>query len=158
MIGKTINELKVGDSETFSKIISESDIYLFAGVSGDMNPVHINREFAKDTFFKRRVVHGFLVGGLISTVIGTRLPGPGSIYQEQQLKFIKPVYIGDTVTAQVEVIAVNCEKNRITLHTWCVNQDENLVLDGTAKILPPIKSKKSAHRPKVVHIGRENAA
>lgn len=157
MIGKTIEKMNIGDSETFTKTISESDIYLFAGVTGDLNPAHINREFAKDTFFKRRIVHGLLVGGLISTVIGTKLPGPGSIYREQQLKFVAPVHIGDTITAKVEITAINHEKNRITLQTSCFNQNQDMVIDGVAEILPP-KLTKPTIVPSSESIEKVNAA
>ncbi len=137
MIGKTIDELKIGDFETFSKTISEADIRLFAEASGDFNPVHLDPEFAKATLFKKRIAHGFLVGGLISTVIGMKLPGPGTIYREQQLQFRAPVYIGDTVTARVEVTAMDFQKNRVSLNTTCVNQDDVLILSGCAEVHAP---------------------
>ncbi len=95
MIGKTITELKVGEKAEFSKTISESDVYLYAGVTGDLNPAHINEEYAKHTFFKTRIAHGLLSAGLISTVIGNELPGPGSIYIRQELNFLAPVHMGD---------------------------------------------------------------
>ena len=94
MIGKTIEELKVGDTAKFSKTVSESDIYLFAGVTGDLNPAHVNEEYAKDTFFKNRIAHGMLSASFISTVIGTMLPGPGSVYMRQEVNFLAPVKIG----------------------------------------------------------------
>lgn len=141
MIGKTIDQLSIGDTDTFTKTISESDIYLFAGITGDLNPAHINEEYAKNTFFKGRIAHGILIGGLISTVIGTRLPGPGSIYREQQLKFLAPVRINDTVTARVEITEINEDKNLITLRTVCVNQEDTMVVDGHAVIHPPKKPK-----------------
>lgn len=139
MIGKTIDQLAVGDSDQFSKTISESDVYLFAGVTGDLNPAHIDQEYAKNTKFQSRIAHGILVGGLISTVIGMKLPGPGSIYREQQLKFLAPVHIGDTITAKVEVKELITEKNKIILQTTCTNQDDVLVIDGQAIIHPPLK-------------------
>jgi len=137
MIGKTIDKLKIGNSDEFTKTVSESDIYLFAGITGDLNPAHINDAYAKNTFFKERIAHGMLIGGFISTVIGTKLPGPGSIYREQQLKFLSPVHIGDTITARVEIKDIDTEKNRITLQTSCFNQDEIMVVDGKAVIHPP---------------------
>lgn len=137
MIGKTIDQLTIGDSDEFTKTVSESDIYLFAGITGDLNPAHINEEYAKNTFFKERIAHGFLIGAFISTVIGTKLPGPGSIYREQQLKFLAPVRIGDTITARVEIQEIDIEKNKITLQTGCFNQDEIMVVDGKAVIHPP---------------------
>ncbi len=137
MIGKSIDKLKVGDSDEFSKTVSESDIYLFAGVTGDLNPAHINEEYAKNTFFKGRIAHGFLISAFISTVIGTKLPGPGSIYREQQLRFLAPARIGDTITARVEIRDIDIEKNKITMTTSCFNQDEIMVVDGKAVIHPP---------------------
>ena len=137
MRGKTISELKVGDSAEFSKTISEADVYLFAGVSGDLNPAHINEAYARNTFFKTRIAHGMLSAGFISAVLGMQLPGPGSIYMKQELSFRAPVRIGDTVTARAEVIEINVEKNRVRLKTTCVNQEGTLVLDGEALVSPP---------------------
>ncbi len=136
MKGKTINELNINDSEEFSKTVSESDIYLYAGVSGDFNPAHINEPYAQGTFFKTRIAHGMLCAGFISAVIGMKLPGPGTIYIRQELNFRAPVRIGDTVTARVEVIE-KLEKNRVRLKTTCVNQEGTLVLDGEAVVSPP---------------------
>ena len=137
MIGKTINEINVGDRAEFSKTISESDVYLYAGVTGDFNPAHTNEEYAKDTFFKTRIAHGMLSAGLISTVLGNELPGPGSVYISQELNFLAPVHLGDTVTAQAEVIEVLSEKNRVKLKTTCMNQDGITVLDGEAIVSTP---------------------
>jgi 3-hydroxybutyryl-CoA dehydratase len=137
MIGKTIDELHIGDTAEFTKTISESDIYLFAGVTGDLNPAHINESYAKNTFFKTRIAHGMLLAGFISGVIGMKLPGPGAIYVRQELKFLAPARIGDTITARVEVTQIQSEKNRITLRTTCTNQENTLVMDGEAMISPP---------------------
>jgi len=137
MIGKTINELKVGDAAQFAKTIAESDIYLYAGVTGDLNPAHVNEEYAKNTFFKTRIAHGMLLAGLISAVMGTILPGPGTIYISQELNFLAPVRIGDTITAHVEVVQVISEKNRIRVKTFCMKQDGTTVLDGEAIVSPP---------------------
>ena len=136
MKGKSINELNINDSEEFSKTVSESDIYLYAGVSGDFNPAHINEPYAQGTFFKTRIAHGMLCAGFISAVIGMKLPGPGTIYIRQELNFRAPVRIGDTVTARVEVIE-KLEKKRVRLKTTCVNQEGTLVLDGEAVVSPP---------------------
>ncbi len=140
MIGKTIEELKIGESAEFSKTISESDVYLYAGVTGDLNPAHINEEYAKHTFFKTRIAHGMLSAGLISTVLGNELPGPGSVYIRQELNFLAPVHMGDTVTARAEVIEILSEENRVKLKTSCINQNGVTVLDGEALVSPP-KSK-----------------
>lgn len=137
MLGKTIAEIKINDSAEFSKTISEADIYLFAGVTGDLNPAHINEEYAKDTFFKGRIAHGMLLAGFISSVIGCQLPGPGSIYIKQDLKFRAPARIGDTVTAKAKVVEIIKEKNRVILQTTCTNQEGILLLDGQATVSPP---------------------
>ncbi len=137
MVGKTIDELKIGETQQFAKTISESDVYLYAGITGDLNPAHINEEYAGNTFFKTRIAHGMLTAGFISAIIGTKLPGPGSIYIGQTLNFKAPVRIGDTITASVEVSEIIKEKNRVKLITTCVNQDNILVLDGEATVSPP---------------------
>jgi 3-hydroxybutyryl-CoA dehydratase len=137
MKGKTINELKVGDAAEFAKTISETDIYLYAGVSGDLNPAHINEAYAQNTFFKTRIAHGMLSAAFISAAIGMQLPGPGTIYMRQELNFKAPVRIGDTITARVEVIEINVEKKRVRLKTTCVNQEGTVVLDGEALVSPP---------------------
>ncbi len=143
MIGKTIDEIKLNETAEFSKTISESDVYLYAGLTGDLNPAHINEEYARETFFKTRIAHGMLAAGLISTVLGTRLPGPGSVYVRQELNFLAPVRIGDTVTARVEVIEIMSEKKQLRLRTTCSTHDgTTLVLDGEAIV--------SAPRPKKV--------
>lgn len=128
--GKTIDQLKVGDTAEFAKTVTESDIYLFAGITGDLNPAHINEEYAKNTFFKGRIAHGMISAGFISAVLGTLLPGPGTIYLRQELNFLAPVRIGDTITACAEVVEKLTEKNHVRLRTSCMNQDGTRVLDG----------------------------
>ena len=135
-MGFTIDELSLGQSASFSKTISESDVYLFAGITGDFNPAHTNSSFATETFFRRRIAHGMLSASLISTVLGTQLPGPGSIYVEQHLSFKAPVYFGDTITANVVVEEIFHEKNRVKLFTSCTNQDGVPVVVGYAIMLP----------------------
>lgn len=137
MIGKTIDEIKLGDKACFEKTISETDVYLFAGITGDLNPAHINQVASEQTMFKGRIAHGILVSGLISTVLGMYLPGPGTIYLGQELKFTAPVKIGDTIKAEAEVIEMVVEKNRIKLRTVCTNQDGKVVIDGVATVMPP---------------------
>ncbi len=146
IIGKTIDEISLNEIAEFSKTISESDVYLYAGVTGDLNPAHINEEYAQGTFFKTRIAHGMLAAGLISAVLGTRLPGPGSVYVRQELNFLAPVRIGDTVTARVEVIEIMSEKKHLRLRTTCSRQDGTIVLDGEAIVSPP--------RPKKVVAGK----
>lgn len=137
MIGKKIGELEIGQKEFVQKTISETDIYLYAGITGDLNPAHINEEYAKNTFFKGRIAHGMLTAGLISAVVGMRLPGPGAIYLAQELKFTAPVRIGDTIKAEGEVIELIPEKNIAVIKTTCTNQDGTVVLTGTATVKPP---------------------
>jgi len=135
----TIEELHIGQTASFTKTISESDVYLFAGITGDFNPAHVNAAYAGETTFKRRIVHGMLSASFISTVIATYVPGEGSIYLDQEVKFKSPVYFGDTITAKVEVIEINTLKNRVRLRTVCTNQNNVLVVDGEATIMPPTK-------------------
>jgi 3-hydroxybutyryl-CoA dehydratase len=135
--GKIINQINIGDSEIFMKTISETDVYLFAGITGDFNPAHLNDIEAKKGVFKGRVAHGLLTAGLISSILGTKLPGSGTIYLEQQLSFHFPVYFGDTITAIVTVIDKDVSKNILTLQTDCINQNGKTVLTGTAKVMPP---------------------
>ena len=136
-MGLTIKELSIGQKAQFAKTVTETDVYMFAGITGDMNPVHINKVYAEGTMFKERIAHGMLSAGFISNVIGTQLPGTGSIYLGQNLKFKAPVHIGDTVTTTVEVVAIDEEKNKVTLRTTCENQEGKLLVDGEALIMPP---------------------
>jgi 3-hydroxybutyryl-CoA dehydratase len=141
MVGKSISELVKGEKSEFTKTVSESDVYLYAGVTGDLNPAHINEAYAKNTFFKTRIAHGMLLGGFISAVIGTRLPGPGTIYVSQELYFKAPVKLGETVSAVVEVAEIDIEKNRAVLKTTCINEQGTLLVDGKAVVSPPKKKK-----------------
>jgi len=144
MTGKTIEQIRLNETAEFSKTVSESDVYLYAGVTGDFNPAHINEEYARETFFKTRIAHGMLAAGLISTVLGTRLPGPGTVYVRQELNFLAPVRIGDTVTARVEVIEIMTEKKQVRFRTTCSTQNGTMVLDGEAIISPPRPKKVEA--------------
>lgn len=137
----TMQELKVGQSDSFSKTITETDVYLFAGITGDLNPAHVDEEYAQNTRFGKRIAHGMLSAGLISNVLGTKFPGPGTIYLSQQVDFKAPVYFGDTVAAVVEVEELIPEKNRAILHTYCRNQEGVIVVEGKATVMPP-KGKK----------------
>lgn len=134
----TIQEMKLGDTASVTKTIAESDVYLFAGITGDLNPAHTNEVAASQTAFKGRIAHGILTAGLISTVLGMYLPGPGTIYLGQNLKFKKPVRIGDTITATAKVTEILLEKNRITLETVCTNQNGDVVITGEATVMPPV--------------------
>ncbi|MDP2838677.1 MAG: MaoC family dehydratase [Syntrophales bacterium] len=137
MAGKTIEQIKLGDAAEFSKTVAESDVYLYAGITGDLNPAHINEAYAGNTFFKTRIAHGMLTAGFISNILGMQRPGPGTIYMRQSLSFLAPVRFGDTITARAEVVEVIAEKNRVRLKTTCTNQEGTVVLDGEAMVSPP---------------------
>ena len=137
MKGKSINEINIGDKSSYSRTVTETDVVLFGGVSGDLNPAHFNEEYCKETMFKGRIAHGMLSAGYISTVLGMQLPGPGTIYLSQEVKFIAPVRFGDTITATVEVVEKIEDKNRIVLETICVNQQGKVVIKGKAIVMPP---------------------
>ncbi len=124
-----------GQSATFTKTISEADIYAYAGISGDFNPLHVNAEFSKGSRFGERIAHGMITAGLISAVLGMRLPGPGAIYLSQTLNFVNPVRIGDTITAKAEVTTYREDKRVLTLRTTCTNQRGQTVLEGQAVLL-----------------------
>ncbi|MDR1514030.1 MAG: MaoC family dehydratase, partial [Propionibacteriaceae bacterium] len=130
------DELNVGDSASFEKTISETDVYNFAGVIGDFNPAHINQRYAEGTPFKTRIAHGMLSGSLFSTVFGTKLPGEGAIYLSQSLNFLAPVKLGDTVKATVTVRELR-EKGRVAFDCVATNQDDTIVIQGEAVLLPP---------------------
>ena len=137
MKGITISEMKLGDSASFTKTVSEHDVYTYAGVSGDFNPAHVNEVEAQKGMFGKRIAHGMLSAGFISTVLGTQLPGPGTIYLGQELRFTKPVFFGDTITATVTVAELIPEKNRAILDTVCTNQNGEVVIKGKATVMPP---------------------
>ncbi|MDX2008306.1 MAG: MaoC family dehydratase [Meiothermus sp.] len=126
---------KVGDVGSYSQTITEANIAQFIGAVGDTNPIHVDAEYAKKTRFGQRIAQGILVAGLISTVIGTRLPGVGAVYLGQSLKFLKPAYIGDTITAAVTVKAIRPDKPILTLETVCTNQRGERVVEGEATVL-----------------------
>lgn len=137
MKGLLIADINIGDTANFQKTITETDVYLYAGITGDNNPAHINAVEAEKGRFKERIAHGMLVAGLVSAVLGVKLPGPGTIYLGQEMKFTAPVKFGDTVDAVVEVIEKKEEKNIIKLKTVCTNQEGTVVLDGIATVMPP---------------------
>ena len=142
IMGKSIDQIKTGETAEFSKTVTETDIYLYAGITGDFNPAHVNEAYAKNTFFKTRIAHGMLTAGFISAILANQLPGPGTIYLKQELSFLAPVHIGDTITGRVEVLELIPEKNRIRLKTSCINQDGVVVLTGEAMVSPPKAPKK----------------
>ena len=134
---RTIDTINIGDSASVAKTVTETDVYLFAGITGDLNPAHTNEVASAQTMFKGRIAHGMLSAGLISTVLGMYLPGPGTIYMGQELKFTAPVCIGDTITATGTVVEINVEKNRCKIETVCTNQDGKVVTTGMATVMPP---------------------
>jgi 3-hydroxybutyryl-CoA dehydratase len=134
--GSYIEDLAVGMSALYARTVTDADIVLFAGISGDVNPVHLNHEFASQTMFEGRVAHGMLTASFISTVLGTKLPGPGCIYLSQTLKFKAPVRSGDTVNARVTITDVKRDKRRVTLTTVCTVNDD-VVLEGEAQVMVP---------------------
>jgi len=138
MIEHIYNELKIGDKGVVEKTITETDVYNYAGISGDFSWLHVNEKRAKEGHFKTRVVHGMLLMGLISNVVGNRMPGAGTIYEMQNARFLKPCYMNDTVRAEVEVIEL-LPKGRVKLRTVCYNQHGELLIDGDAIAIPPRK-------------------
>lgn len=133
----TIGELSIGDAATFRKTISESDVYLFAGITGDLNPVHVDAEFAKTTPFGARVAHGPLTFSLCAGLLGTELPGVGTIAVTNEVTYEAPVYIGDTIEVKVEVAALDMERNRATMAVTWHNQDGRQVASGSMVVKPP---------------------
>jgi 3-hydroxybutyryl-CoA dehydratase len=129
-------DLNIGDNASFEKTITETDVYGFAGITGDFNPAHVNQRYAEGTKFGTRIAHGMLSGSLFSTVFGTQMPGPGTIYLSQALSFSAPVRIGDTVKATVTV-KEKLEKGRVKFDTVAINQDGTVVVQGEALLLPP---------------------
>lgn len=126
----------IGDVACLSKKVSEEDIMAFAQITGDTNPVHIDNEYAAQSLFGQKVAHGMLGSSLISAVLGTELPGNGTIYLSQTLEFKKPIYVDDTITAKVEIVEL-LEKNRCRLHTCVINQNDELITDGEAVVILP---------------------
>ena len=137
MNGLSINQISVGQAASFAKTITEFDVYAFAGITGDFNPAHVNEPYAEQTMFKGRIAHGMLGASLISTVLGMQLPGPGTIYLKQDIKFLAPVRFNDTITATCTVTEKNDEKNRLVLSCVVTNQDGVKVIEGEALVMPP---------------------
>src|SRR6516225_7649266 len=144
---RTFDELKIGDSASLVHTLAYKDIQLFAAMSGDVNPAHVDPAFAKDDMFHKIIGHGMWGGALISTVLGTELPGPGAIYLGQSLQFRRPVGLGDTITVSVRVAEKNAEKHRVTLDCEAKNQKGETVISGTAEVIAPTEK---ISRPRVV--------
>ena len=134
--GKYADEMEIGQTALYTKTVTEADVVMFAGLSGDTNPVHLDEEYAKGTMFKGRIAHGMLSAGFISTVLGTRLPGPGCVYLSQTLKFKAPVRIGDTVRARATVTGIDKVKGRATLAT-IAEVGSIIVVEGEAQVMVP---------------------
>lgn len=130
----TFSELKLGQKASVQKTFTAADVTAFAGISLDVNPIHMSDGYAKNTIFGKRIVHGILTSGLISAVLANKLPGPGTIYLGQELKFTAPVYLGDDITATVEIVEIREDKKIIKLDTTCVNQDGKKVMTGLATV------------------------
>ena len=137
MTGKTIQQLQVGDKAELRKTFVEEDVAEFARVSGDSNPAHMDENYAKTTQFKTRIVHGMLAGSLFSALLGTDLPGVGTIYTGQTLKFTRPVHFGEEITASVTVKELNTERNRAVFECLAVNPQGEPVIIGEATVMPP---------------------
>ena len=142
--------LQVGQQATLVKTVEERDVQLFAAASGDNNPVHLDAAFAATTLFKERIAHGMFSGALISAAIACNLPGPGTIYLGQQLKFTRPVKLGDTLTVQLEVLE-KLPKNRVRLATRVFNQNQEQVVDGEAEVLAP-RAAQTLDMPELPHV------
>ena len=138
-------EYRIGQRASFSKTIAECDGYGFAGITGDFNPLHINEAEAEKLPFGRRVVHGMLTASFLSTVIAGSLPGPGTIYMEQGVRFVKPVFLGDTITATVEILEI-MEKRKARLGTTVTNGNGDVVVEGTALVKLPLNGKREEYQ------------
>ena len=129
-----MSKLKAGQKYKITKIFTEGDVEKFAFLTGDVNPIHLNEDYARETIFGKRIVHGMLVSSTISTVIANHLPGPGTIYLSQNLNFRRPVFLGDKVTTVIEVIKIREDKPVVTLRTCCYNQNKDIVIEGEANV------------------------
>ncbi len=136
-IGKTIDQLSVGDSAYFAKTLSEADMLLFAGITGDVNQLPINEEFAKRTRYGKRIAHGMLTASFITNIVGMQLPGFGSSMESQKVRFLKPVFVADTIEVSVRITAIHLEENRVEFETDAINQHGETVMVGSGVIFPP---------------------
>lgn len=141
----TYDELNIGDSATYTRTLTEEELVLFAAVSGDVNPVHLDKEYASKSLFKERIAHGMWSGALISAALATVIPGPGTIYLEQSLNFKRPVKLDDTLTVKLTVLRKE-DRNKVAFECEVVNQDNNIVVTGEAKVIAP-SEKISLERP-----------
>src|SRR3990167_1309593 len=144
---RTFDEIQIGDEACLSRTLTEKDIQVFAIMSGDINPAHVDAEYAQSDMFHKIIGHGMWGGALISTVLGTQLPGHGTIYVNQSIRFKKPVAVGDTLTVNVKAIEKNPEKKRVIFSCECRNQKDEIVMEGQAEVIAPIKK---IRRPKAI--------
>ncbi len=145
LYGYFLEDLEVGMTAMYARTINAAEITLFAGVSGDINPMHLNQEFAAGTEFEGCIAHGMLTASLISTVLGTKLPGPGCVYLSQSLKFLAPVRAGDTVRARATITEIAAERGRVRLKTLCTVGDRPVV-EGEALVMVPSRAARAAAR------------
>lgn len=143
----TYDELNVGDSATYTKTLTEAELILFAAVSGDVNPVHVDQDYASRTMFKGRIAHGMWSGALISAALATVIPGPGTVYLEQTLQFKKPVRLDDTLTVKATVLSKE-KRNRVVIECVVINQNSEVVVTGEAKVIAPTE-KLTLDRPRL---------
>ncbi|THB73886.1 MAG: MaoC family dehydratase [Gammaproteobacteria bacterium] len=136
-MGRTINEINIGDTASFGKTFTEADVYQFTGIVGNFNPTHLNKEFAKKTPSGKQTVPQMLVAGLVSKILGTQYPGNGTVHVAQELEFLLPVFMGDTIEATVEVTKIDGKRNRVWFDLKCINHDGDVVLTGETEIIPP---------------------
>ena len=139
--GKSMGEIQIGDKASHSKTITETDIYTYAGLGGDFNPLHVNKEYAKNTRFKGIIAHGGVATALLGPVLGMKLPGLGTLFIEATTRFKAPVFPGDTITVTAEATAKDEERNILTLKLTWENQREEVVIEGECKVMPPRKKK-----------------
>ncbi|MCM1236717.1 MAG: MaoC family dehydratase [Ruminococcus flavefaciens] len=132
-----ICDIKIGDFYEEAIVVSSEMVEVFAKVTGDDNPIHLDEEYANKSYFKKRILHGMLMGGFISKIIGMNLPGEGTIYLSQELKFLNPAYVGEEIIVRIEVIKKIMDTNRLVLKTVCKSLDGKILVDGTAMVLPP---------------------
>lgn len=138
-IGKTISEIKVGDEAYFAKTMTETDMMLFAGITGDLNQLPINGEFARKTHFGQRIAHGMLTASFVTNIIGMKLPGFGTALRSFKVRFTAPVFLNDTVEVGIRVTETNVAENTASLETWAVNQRGETVMQGSCVVIPPVK-------------------
>jgi 3-hydroxybutyryl-CoA dehydratase len=146
-LGRTVDELTVGDRASVTKVVSETDIYLYVGMTGDLNPLYIDEAYAANHRYHGRVAPGALTTGLVIAVVSTKLPGPGTILEREDLQFTAPVRPGDTITAFAEVVEVIPSRGRVRLRTVCKNQDGVVVLEGEIVVLPPPRVRQAGASP-----------